>query len=158
MIVDLVRNDLSKTAARGSVKVEELCGIYTFQQLHQMISTVVSEMRDDVHWTDVIRNAFPMGSMTGAPKVRAMQLIEEFESVKRGLYSGAVGYITPEADFDFNVVIRSILYNRREKFLSFIVGSAITINSEAEKEYDECRLKAASMMQVLMGVKQENLS
>ncbi len=150
MIVDLVRNDLSRTAAKGTVKVEELFGIYSFRQLHQMISTVVSEKRSDVHWTDVIRNAFPMGSMTGAPKIRAMQLIEEFETTKRGLYSGAVGYVTPEGDFDFNVVIRSIQYNMQEKFLSFMVGSAITINSDPEKEYEECLLKAKAMMQVLM--------
>ena len=149
MIVDLVRNDLSRTAARKSVKVEELFGIYTFRQLHQMISTVVSEIHPGIHWSEVIRNAFPMGSMTGAPKIRAMQLIEEYENSMRGLYSGATGYITPEGDFDFNVVIRSILYNQKKKYLSFTVGSAITISSDAEKEYDECMLKAKAMMQVL---------
>jgi para-aminobenzoate synthetase component 1 len=149
MIVDLVRNDLSRTAKRNSVHVEELFGIYTFRRLHQMISTVVSEMRDDVHWTDVIRSAFPMGSMTGAPKIRAMELIEEFENTKRGLYSGAVGYVTPEGDFDFNVVIRSILYNEMNKYISFMVGSAITISSDPAKEYEECMLKAEAMMKVL---------
>ncbi len=154
MIVDLVRNDLSRTATRGSVKVEELFGIYSFRQLHQMISIVVSEMRDDIHWTDAIKHAFPMGSMTGAPKIRAMQLIEEFEITMRGLYSGAVGYVTPEGDFDFNVVIRSILYNQTLKYLSFMVGSAITINSDAEKEYEECLLKAKAMMQVLQQKKE----
>jgi para-aminobenzoate synthetase component 1 len=158
MIVDLVRNDLSRTAAKGSVKVEELFGIYSFRQLHQMISTVVSEIRRDVHWTDVVRNAFPMGSMTGAPKIRAMQLIEGFEETKRGLYSGAVGYVTPSSDFDFNVVIRSILYNASLKYLSFMVGSAITMNADPEKEYDECMLKAKSMMQVLQKEKLEKVS
>ena len=158
MIVDLVRNDLSKTAARNSVKVEKLFDIHTFKQLHQMISTVVSEMKDGLHWTDVIRHAFPMGSMTGAPKVRAMQLIEDFEISKRGLYSGAIGYATPDGDFDFNVVIRSILYNADNKYLSFMVGSAITINSDPEKEYDECMLKAKSMMQVLQVQTPENVS
>lgn len=157
MIVDLVRNDLSKTAARGSVKVEELFGIYSFRQLHQMISTVVSEMRNEVHWTEVIRNAFPMGSMTGAPKIRAMQLIEEFEDTRRGLYSGAVGYVTPSGDFDFNVIIRSILYNQTKEYLSFMAGSAITINSNPEKEYEECLLKAGSMMQALMKDKHEKV-
>jgi para-aminobenzoate synthetase component 1 len=151
MIVDLVRNDLSRTAKRKSVHVEELFGIYTFRQLHQMISTVVSEMKDDVHWTDVIRSAFPMGSMTGAPKIRAMELIDEFENTKRGLYSGAVGYVTPEGDFDFNVVIRSILYNELKNYISFMVGSAITISSDPVKEYDECMLKAEAMMNVLKG-------
>ena len=149
MIVDLVRNDLSRTAKKGSVEVKELFGVYAFKQLHQMISTVVSEVKEDVHFVDVIKNLFPMGSMTGAPKVRAMQLIEEFENTKRGLYSGTVGYVTPDDDFDFNVVIRSVLYNERKKYLSFMVGSAITANSTIENEYDECLLKAGAMLNVL---------
>lgn len=147
MIVDLVRNDLSRTCS--NVKVDELFGIYTFKQWHQMISTVSGELREGVHFTDVIKNSFPMGSMTGAPKVRAMELIERFEKTKRGLYSGAVGYITPEGDFDFNVVIRSILYNSSKKYLSFQVGSAITVNSTPENEYAECLLKAKAMFEVL---------
>jgi len=149
MIVDLVRNDLSRTAKKGSVEVEELYGIYSFKQVHQMISTVSSELRDDVHFVNAIQNAFPMGSMTGAPKIRAMELIEQYESTKRGLYSGAVGYITPEGDFDFNVVIRSILYNSTEKYVSFMVGGAITDKSLPEKEYEECLLKAKAMFEVL---------
>ncbi len=149
MIVDLVRNDLSRTAKKGSVHVEELFGIYTFRQLHQMISTVVSEVKENLGFSEVIRQAFPMGSMTGAPKVRAMQLIEKYEKTKRGLYSGSVGYIDPDGDFDFNVVIRSILYNESNRYLSFMAGSAITINSDPEKEYEECLLKAKAMMQVL---------
>jgi len=149
MIVDLVRNDLSRTAAKGSVIVEELCGIYSFPQVHQMISTVVSELREDVHFVEAIRESFPMGSMTGAPKVRAMKLIERYESTKRGLFSGAVGYFTPEGDFDFNVVIRSIQYNARNNYLSFMVGGAITMQCEPEKEYDECLLKAKAIMRVL---------
>lgn len=149
MIVDLVRNDLSRTASKGSVHVEELFGIYTFRQLHHMISTIVSDIREDVHFTDVISHAFPMGSMTGAPKVRAMQLIEDYEETKRGLYSGSVGYITPDGDFDFNVVIRTILFNLEKKYLSFMVGSAITANSIPEKEYDECLLKANAMLNAL---------
>lgn len=149
MIVDLVRNDLSRTAEKGSVIVEELCGIYSFPQVHQMISTVVSELKDGVHFIEAIRQCFPMGSMTGAPKVRAMKLIEKYESTKRGLFSGAVGYITPEGNFDFNVVIRSILYNARNHYLSFMVGGAITMQAEAEKEYEECLLKAQAIMKVL---------
>ena len=149
MIVDLVRNDLSRTAAKGTVKVEELCGIYSFPQVHQMISTVVSELRDDAHFVDCIKHSFPMGSMTGAPKVRAMKLIEKYEVTKRGLFSAAVGYITPEADFDFNVVIRSIQYNAKDDYLSFMVGGAITMQSEPEKEYQECLLKAKAIKQVL---------
>ena len=154
MIVDLVRNDLSRTAKKGSVQVNELFGVYAFQQLHQMISTVVSEMKDEIHFTEVIKNLFPMGSMTGAPKIRAMQLIEQFEKTKRGLYSGSVGYISPEGDFDFNVVIRSILYHQKKKYLSFMVGSAITANSVVEKEYDECLLKATAMLQALTFLKE----
>ena len=149
MIVDLVRNDLSKTAKKGSVSVEELCKVYTFKQVHQMISTVVSELNDDVHPVDVIRDTFPMGSMTGAPKISAMKIIEELEETKRGLYSGTVGYFTPNGDFDFNVVIRSILYDAEKKYLSFSVGSAVTAKSSPEKEYEECLLKAKAMQFVL---------
>lgn len=149
MIVDLVRNDLSKTAVKQSVKVDELFGVYSFPQVHQMVSTVTSEMRDDVGVVDLIKSAFPMGSMTGAPKVKAMELIEKFETTKRGLFSGAVGYIAPNGDFDFNVVIRSIQYNADKKYLSFMVGSAITINSDPEKEYEECLLKAQALIEAL---------
>jgi para-aminobenzoate synthetase component I len=151
MIVDLVRNDLSRTAVDGSVKVKELCGIYSYKFVHQMISTIESTLSDDFHFVDAIAAAFPMGSMTGAPKVRAMQIIEKYEMATRGLYSGAVGYIDPRGDFDFNVIIRSILYNQTERYLSFMAGSAITIASDPEKEYDECLLKAASMATTLSG-------
>lgn len=149
MIVDLVRNDLSKTAEKGSVKVEELFGIYSFKQVHQMISSVVSQVNPEVPFTDVLSTTFPMGSMTGAPKLMAMKLIEKYESTKRQLYSGSVGYITPSGDFDFNVVIRSILYNRSSKFLSFSVGGAITTLCDPEAEYEESLLKAKAMFEVL---------
>ncbi|HHZ65423.1 MAG TPA: anthranilate synthase component I family protein [Flavobacteriales bacterium] len=158
MIVDIVRNDLSRTAARNSVHVSELFGIYTFKHVHQMISTVESELADDCHFIDAIREAFPMGSMTGAPKIKAMELIEQFEYTKRGLYSGAAGYITPSGDFDFNVVIRSLLYNSTSEYLSFIVGGAITDNSIAEDEYEECLLKAIPMFKALnLNLKDVNL-
>lgn len=149
MIVDLVRNDLSRTAARGSVQVEELCGVYTFKQVHHLISTIVSNIGEGHTAVDVIRDSFPMGSMTGAPKISAMQIIEKLEETKRGLYSGAVGYFTPDGDFDFNVVIRSILYNEANKYVSFSTGSAITSLSDPEKEYEECLLKAKAMRSVL---------
>src|SRR5690554_5213465 len=149
MIVDLVRNDLSRTAVKDSVKVEELFGIYSFKQVHQMISTIVSEIATETNPIEIIRTTFPMGSMTGAPKLSAMKIIEEVEQTKRGLYSGSVGYFTPEGDFDFNVIIRSILYNREKKHLSFSVGSAITINANATDEYNECLLKANAMKKVL---------
>jgi para-aminobenzoate synthetase component 1 len=153
MIVDLVRNDLSKSAKKGSVKVEELCKVYTFKQVHQMISTVVSEIEENIHPVDVLKSTFPMGSMTGAPKVSAMKIIENLEETKRGLYSGSVGYFTPNGDFDFNVIIRSILYNEEKKYISYSVGSAITAKSIPEKEYEECLLKAKAMKYVLLNSK-----
>jgi len=149
MIVDLVRNDLSKIAKKGSVKVDELCGIYTFPQVHQMISTVSGEVEASVPFDEIIKATFPMGSMTGAPKIKAMELIEQYEKTKRGLYAGTVGYINPTGDFDFNVVIRSLQYNKKESYLSFIVGGAITALSDPEKEYEECMLKAKAMLEIL---------
>lgn len=149
MIVDLVRNDLSRHALKGSVRVEELCKIYTFEQVHQMISTVITEVEADTNPIDIIKSTFPMGSMTGAPKVSAMNIIEDLEAFKRGLYSGAVGYFSPENDFDFNVVIRSILYNASKPYISFAVGSAITAKATPEHEYQECLLKAKAMREVL---------
>lgn len=152
MIVDLVRNDLTKSAKPGTVKTEELFGIYTFKQVHQMISTVTCEVEERLSGVAVLRNTFPMGSMTGAPKLSAMQLMEGYERTRRGVYSGAIGYFNPNNDFDFNVVIRSILYNADNGYLSFQVGSAITFDAEAEQEYAECLLKAQALLQVL-GVK-----
>ncbi len=149
MITDLVRNDLSRIAEKGSVSVEELCTIYTFEQVHQMISTVTCSVAQITSSVEILRNTFPMGSMTGAPKISAMQIIEETEDAKRGLYSGAIGYFSPSGDFDFNVVIRSILYNSSTKYVSFSVGGAITINSVPEREYEECLLKAKAMREVL---------
>ncbi|ARV16075.1 anthranilate synthase component I family protein [Polaribacter sp. SA4-12] len=153
MIVDLVRNDLSKTAKIGSVKVEELCKVYSFKQVHQLISTVVSEVEENTHPIDIIQSTYPMGSMTGAPKVSAMKIIENLEETKRGLYSGTIGYFTPDNDFDFNVIIRSILYNEEKKYISYSVGGAITAKSIVEKEYEECLLKAKAMKYVLLNSK-----
>ncbi len=153
MIVDLVRNDLSKTAKIATVKVEELCKVYSFKQVHQMISTVVSELDTTTHPIETLRSTFPMGSMTGAPKVSAMKIIEKLEETKRGLYSGTIGYFTPENDFDFNVVIRSILYNEEKKYISYSVGGAITEKSIVENEYEECLLKAKAMKYVLQNSK-----
>lgn len=149
MIVDLVRNDLTKSAKPGTVRVEELFGIYSFKQVHQMISTVVCELRENLSNPKIIANTFPMGSMTGAPKIKAMQLADKYERSQRGVYSGAIGYFAPDGDFDFNVVIRTILYNRKQKYLSFHVGSAITLDSDPEKEYEECLLKGKAIRAVL---------
>jgi para-aminobenzoate synthetase component 1 len=149
MIVDLVRNDLARVAQTGTVRVPELFGLYPFRHLWQMISTVQAELRPDATLVDVLRATFPMGSMTGAPKVRAMQLIEHYENSRRGLYSGSIGYGWPGGAFDFNVVIRSLQYRQDTGYLSFQVGSAITYDSDPEREYEECLLKAKALLEVL---------
>ncbi len=150
MIVDLVRNDLSRICEKGSVTANELFGIYSFPQVHQMISTVSGILKEDISFSEIIKATFPMGSMTGAPKHRVMQLIDQYEKTNRGLFSGSVGYITPEKDFDFNVIIRSIFYNQTNKYLNYFTGSAITIYADAESEYEECRLKAAAIENILV--------
>ena len=149
MIVDLVRNDLARSCKPGSVEVEELFGVYPFEKVNHLVSTVTGEMRSDCRPVDAIKNAFPMGSMTGAPKIAAMKMIDKLEKVDRGLFSGAVGYFTPKGDFDFNVVIRSALYNAVAKFLSFSVGGAVTYDSVAEKEHAEMLLKAEGVLESL---------
>ena len=151
MIVDLVRNDLSRKAILNSIKVEELCGIYEFPQVFQMISTIGAEISDNTDFSEVIRCSFPMGSMTGAPKIKAMELIEQYEKTKRGLYSGSVGYFDPNGDFDFNVIIRSIQYNSENRYLSFQTGGAITIQSDPLLEYEECLIKAKGILLALNG-------
>jgi para-aminobenzoate synthetase component I len=149
MIVDLVRNDLSRTCLAGTVKVEELFGIYDFPGVFQMISTVSGQLKSEYSGPDAIKTSFPMGSMTGAPKIKAMELIENYEKSKRGVYSGALGYFTPDGNFDFNVVIRTLLYNATKKYLSLHVGSAITYDSDPGKEYEECLVKIERLIQVV---------
>ncbi len=149
MIVDLVRNDLTRSAKPGTVKTEELFGIYSFEQVHQMISTVVCEIENGITAVQAVKNTFPMGSMTGAPKISSMNLMEQYERSRRGIYSGAVGYFSPDDDFDFNVVIRTLLFNQAKKYLSFHTGSAITYHADAEKEYEECLLKAQAILLAL---------
>jgi para-aminobenzoate synthetase component 1 len=149
MVVDLVRNDLSKICIEGSVSATELFGVYSFPQVHQMISTVEGKLKPDQLFTDIIRATFPMGSMTGAPKKRVMELIEKYEKSRRGIFSGAIGYLSPAGDFDFNVVIRSIMINTSKKYLSYQVGSAITYLSDPEEEWEECLLKAEAIKKVL---------
>lgn len=152
MIVDLVRNDLTLSAKAGTVKTEELFGVYSFKQVHQMISTVVGELSKEVSDIQAIKNTFPMGSMTGAPKISAMQLMEQYERSKRGIYSGAIGYVDPDSDFDFNVVIRSLLYNYKNKYLSLQVGSAITYDADPQNEFEECLIKASAIFEILGNV------
>ncbi len=150
MIVDLVRNDLSKICTEGSVSVKEYLKIYSFPQVHQMISTITGTLRDHISFGEILAATFPMGSMTGAPKKRAMELIEQYEKTKRGLFSGTVGYIDPEGNFDFNVIIRSILYNESNQYLSIQAGSAITFKSDAQKEFEECQLKVEVLKQAIL--------
>ena len=149
MVVDLVRNDFSRVCKEGTVHVEEMFTIQSFPQVHQMVSTVKGILDDGIMMEQLIRACFPMGSMTGAPKKKVMELIEEYEQTRRGLFSGAVGYISPNGDCDFNVVIRSVLYNSSNKYLSFPAGSGITYFSDPEKEYEECLLKAKAIKKVL---------
>ena len=149
MIVDLVRNDLSRTCLPGTVQVKELFGIYPFEQVNHLISTITGTLAPSMDFADALKNAFPMGSMTGAPKIRSMELIEQYEQSKRGLYSGAVGYITPKGDFDFNVIIRSMLYDASSRYLSFQVGGAIVNDSIPILEYEECLLKVAGIRRAL---------
>ncbi|MGJ3235902.1 aminodeoxychorismate synthase component I [Marivirga sp.] len=149
MIVDLVRNDLAKSGKTGSVKVEEIFGIYSFQQVHQMISTISAIKKKEIHPVDIIKNAFPMGSMTGAPKISAMELIEQYENSKRNVFSGSIGYFNGENQFDFNVLIRSIYYDEQTQTINYQVGSAITYDSDAEAEYEECLLKAKAIEKTL---------
>ena len=155
MIVDLVRNDLSRSCEVGSVKVDEMFGIYSFPHWHQMISTVSGTLRHDTDGIDALKQAFPMGSMTGAPKIKVMELIERYEKSKRGLYSGSIGYITPHGDYDFNVIIRSLIYNASSKHCSYHVGGAITYDSDPEQEYAECMTKA-KIITTLFSLQTEN--
>lgn len=149
MIVDLVRNDLSKICKEGTVEVESLYNVHTFPSVHQMISTIKGQLKDDIKLPDILKATFPMGSMTGAPKNRVMELIEQYEKTKRGIYSGTVGYITPDKDFDFNVVIRSLMYNAATRYLSYQVGGGITYKSDPEKEYEECLVKTQAIKKAL---------
>lgn len=151
MVVDLVRNDLSRCCEPGSVQVEELFGVYSFPQVHQLISTITGQLAPGKNWIDAVRCSFPMGSMTGAPKRRVLELIDHYEQVRRGIFSGAVGYCTPFGEADFNVVIRSILYNSTAQYLSCLVGSGITWYASPEQEYEECLLKAAAVMAAISG-------
>lgn len=149
MIVDVARNDLSRLAKKGTVRVNKLFDIETYDQVHQMISTVSCELKDNTSFEKIIQATFPMASMTGAPKIRAMELIDKYELYNRGPYSGALGYIEKNGDFELSVLIRSIFYDEEKKYLSFTVGSAITSMCNAEAEYEECLLKAKAMINAL---------
>lgn len=149
MIVDLVRNDLTRSALPGTVSAERKLEVHSFKQVHQLISTITCTQNPEITDIETIKNTFPPGSMTGAPKISAMKLCDQYENSRRGVYSGALGYFNPNGDFDFNVVIRTILYNHKNSYLSFHTGGAITIDAVAENEYAECLLKASAILQTL---------
>jgi para-aminobenzoate synthetase component 1 len=149
MIVDLVRNDMSKCSEIGSVKVDELFGIYSYPSVHQMISTINSQLLSDVSFQDIVKSLFPMGSMTGAPKLSAMKIIDQLETFQRGAFSGSFGYIQPNGDFDFNVVIRTLFYNSKSNSINIPVGSAITIDSDPNQELNECNDKVNLLFELI---------
>lgn len=149
MALDVMRHDLSRIAASRSVRVDELCAVRSYPKVHQLVSTVSAEMRDDVSPLDVLQASFPMASMTGAPKRRAMELIEEVEEGPRGLFSGSLGFFAPDGTGDFNVVIRTVLFNAANGSLSLTTGSAITAQCDPESEYEECQVKARSVTEAL---------
>lgn len=149
MIVDLVRNDLARVSKSGSVHVTELFGVYSYLQVHQMISTIQSKLKENVIFSDILQALFPMGSMTGAPKIATMKHIDKIESFKRGWYSGAVGYIDPDDNFDLNVVIRSVLCDTSKQIINYNAGGAITIDSDAETEWKEVHLKTKAITELL---------
>ena len=149
MIVDLVRNDFSRIAKKGSVKVTELSKINTYKNIHQMVSTIEAQIENDMFFSTILKSTFPMGSMTGAPKIKTMKIIDELEETSRGIYSGAIGYIDPNKNFDFNVVIRTIIYDDKLSKISVNVGSGITFKSDPEDEYEECLTKIDALKKSL---------
>jgi len=149
MIVDLVRNDMTRSAAAGTVDATRKLEVHSFKQVHQLISTITCKQHPDISAIQAIKNAFPPGSMTGAPKISAMQLCDRYENSRRGIYAGTVGYFAPNGDFDFNVIIRTLLYNKNRQYLSFHTGGALTIDADPELEYQECLLKASGIFKTL---------
>ena len=149
MIVDLVRNDLTRSAMPGTVNADKILQVHSFQQVHQLISTVSCIQDSQVSDVQALANTFPPGSMTGAPKISAMKLCDQYEASKRSIYAGSIGYFSPEGDFDFNVVIRSVLYNATTQYLSFHTGGAITLDANPEDEYQECLLKGKAILKTL---------
>lgn len=145
MITDLIRNDLAKICEPGSIQVPELLGIYHFPNLHHLISTIQGKLNNNTDFETILKASFPMGSMTGAPKKIVMERIDTYEKQVRNLYSGSIGYIMPNGDFDLNVVIRSLIYSEKKQELSYATGGAITFDSIGELEWQEVNLKAAAM-------------
>ncbi|MHB8403469.1 MAG: chorismate-binding protein [Bacteroidia bacterium] len=150
MAVDVARNDLSQVAQKGTVEVTELFGVHTFKNVHQMVSTISCKLKENISFEDIIKATFPPASMTGAPKLKAVELIKKYELSPRGIYSGALGVVEDNGDFDLCVVIRTLIYNERLKRISFHVGSAITTQCNPEEEWAECLLKAETLFKALV--------
>jgi para-aminobenzoate synthetase component 1 len=149
MIVDLVRNDLTKVCEPGTIKVPELMKIYAYTHIFQMVSTVEGQVSESADFLDLMNACFPMGSMTGAPKLEVIKTMNAYEDQSRGLYSGTIGYIDPDGDLDSSVIIRSLIGDKQQKRMAINVGGAITYDSDPDKEYEECMLKAQKMIEVL---------
>jgi len=149
MIVDLVRHDLSRVAARGSVHVPRYLQVRSLPTVHHLVSTVEATLRPETDWISVVQASFPMGSMTGAPKIRAMQRIEEHECARRGWYSGALGYVMPSGECDFNVVIRSLLADASAQNWMGWAGSALTVLADPMSEWEELHLKMKAPQEAL---------
>ncbi|OPJ57044.1 aminodeoxychorismate synthase component I [Alkalithermobacter paradoxus] len=149
MIVDLERNDLGKVCKVGSVKVPELFKLEEYTNVHHLVATVIGNLKDDCDAVDVIKATFPGGSITGAPKIRAMEIIDELEPTKRNVYTGSIGYIGFDGNLDLNIAIRTIV--KKDKNVYFQVGGGITWDSDPNEEYEETLHKAKSMMRALKG-------
>ncbi|MGZ4998542.1 MAG: aminodeoxychorismate synthase component I, partial [Methylobacter sp.] len=147
MIVDLLRNDISKTCKSGSVKVPKLFDIESYATVHHLVSTVTGLLADDQHALDLLKSCFPGGSITGAPKIRAMEIIEELEPNRRGVYCGAIGYIGFNGNMDTNIAIRTLVHS--ENTIRFWAGGGIVNDSVAEDEYQESFDKAVAMLDLL---------
>jgi len=163
MIVDLMRNDLGRICEFGSIEVKKLCEIETYSTLFQMVSTISGKLRDNIEFSDVLTALFPCGSITGAPKIRTMQIIEALEPSSRGLSMGAIGYHMANPDFahrllsaenltNCSVAIRTMNISRRN--IRFKVGGGIVIDSEPSAEYEETNLKAKALLNAI-GVTEE---
>lgn len=147
MIVDLLRNDISKNCRKGSVRVPKLFDVESYATVHHLVSTVSGELDAGQHALDLLRSCFPGGSITGAPKIRAMEIIEELEPQRRGVYCGAIGYIGFDGNMDTNIAIRTLVYS--EHNMRFWAGGGIVNDSVLEEEYQECFDKAAALLQLL---------
>lgn len=152
LVVQGIKDELAQIAYRNSIDVESFFQVHTFETVHQLISTISAELPSDITFGTLLNAVFPMGSMVGFPKVKALELLNKYENFDRGLYSGTIGYIKPNGDFDFNVVIRSILYDNERENIMCPVGGGITLQSSPEDEYNECLIKLKVLQDTLNNV------